>query len=65
MLESWTISVSDFKRCCTSTSDESRNGLPKTATNDEVVNKINDVMLADRPLKTKETAETPASQEDA
>ena len=50
--------VSEFKRGRTSTSDEPRTGRPKTATNDEMVDKVHDVVLADRRLKLKEIAET-------
>lgn len=40
--------VSNFKRVHASTSDESRSGRPKTVTNNEMVDKIYDVVLANR-----------------
>lgn len=50
--------VSKFKRGRTSTKDEPRSGRPKTATNEEMVSKVHDLVLADRRVKLREIAET-------
>lgn len=50
--------MSDFHRGRTSTGDEPRSGRPQTATNDEIVDKLHDVVLVGRGLKIKEIAKT-------
>lgn len=46
--------VSEFTNGPTSTSDKPRIGRPQTVTNDEMVDEIHDIELADLPLKPKE-----------
>ena len=48
----------EFQRGRTSVFDEPRPGAPKTATMEENVTKIHDLVLADRRLKVREIAET-------
>jgi histone-lysine N-methyltransferase SETMAR len=49
--------VADFKRGRTSTNDEQRSGRPKTATSEEMVQKLHKIVLNDRRLKLVEIAE--------
>lgn len=49
--------VNEFKRGRTSVIDEPRPGRPKTATTPEMINKVHDMVLADRKLKVREIAE--------
>jgi transposase len=49
--------VSEFKGGRTRTNDEPRSGRPKTATTPEIVDKIHDVVLADRQINVHEIAE--------
>lgn len=46
-----------FKRGGTSTKDASRSGRPKTATSEEIVRKVQEVVLSDRRLKVREIAD--------
>lgn len=55
---------SQFKRDRTSTNDEPRSGHPETATSDEIVDYIHDLVLADRRLKLKQIAEKTGSSEE-
>ena len=48
----------EFQRDRTSVSDEPRPGATKTATTEDNVTKIHDLVLADRRLKVREIAET-------
>ncbi|XP_043258450.1 uncharacterized protein LOC122400837 [Colletes gigas] len=48
----------EFQRGRTSVFDEPRPGVPKTATTEDNVKKIHDLVLADRRLKVREIAET-------
>jgi len=48
----------EFQRGRTSVFDEPRLGAPKTATTEDNVTKIHDLVLADRRLKIREIAET-------
>ena len=50
--------LNEFQRGRTSVFDEPRPGAPKTATTEDNVNKIHDLVLADRRLKVREIAET-------
>lgn len=52
------IGKRQFKRSRTSTSNKPYSGRPKTATNNEMVDKIHDVVLADRRLNLKAIAKT-------
>lgn len=54
MVQEW---FTDFRCGRTSTEDAPRRGRPKTATDEENVNKVHDIVLADRRLKVKEIAE--------
>jgi len=54
----------DFQRGRTSVFDELRPGAPKTATTEDNVTKIYDLVLADRRLKTREIAETVGMSKD-
>lgn len=49
--------VNEFKRGRTDTDDEPRSGRPKTATNQEMIDKVHDIVLADRRVKVLEIAE--------
>lgn len=49
--------MSEYKHDRISTSEESRSGRPKTASNNEMVYKIYDVVLVDRRSKLIEMAE--------
>jgi len=48
----------EFQRGRTSVFDELRPGAPKTATTEDNMTKIHDLVLADRRLKVREIAET-------
>jgi len=48
----------EFQRVRTSVFDEPRPGAPKTATTEDNVTKIQDLVLADRRLKIREISET-------
>jgi len=48
----------EYQRGRTSVFDEPRPGAPKTATTEDKVTKIHDLVLADRRLKVRELAET-------
>ena len=48
----------EFQNGSTTVFDESRSGAPQTATTEENVTKIHDLVLADRRLKVRELAET-------
>lgn len=48
----------EFQRGRTSVFDDPRPGAPKTATTDDNVTKVHDLVLADRRLKVREIAET-------
>jgi len=48
----------EFQRGRTSVFDEPRPGAPKTATTEDNVTKLHDLVLADRRLKIREIAET-------
>ncbi|XP_043259031.1 uncharacterized protein LOC122401139 [Colletes gigas] len=48
----------EFQRGRTSVFDDPRPGAPKTATTEDNVKKIHDLVLADRRLKVREIAET-------
>ena len=50
--------VNEFKRGRTSVFDEPRPGAPKLATTEDNVNKIHDLVLADRRLKVREITKT-------
>jgi len=54
----------DFNRGRTSVFDEPRPGAPKTATAEDNVTKINDLVLADRRLKIREIDETVGMSKD-
>lgn len=54
----------EFQRGRTSVFDEPRPGAPKTATTENNVTKIHDLVLADRRLKVCEIAETVAISKD-
>ena len=49
--------AAEFKRGSTSTKDAPRSGRPKTATSEDIVEKVRQVVLADRRLKLIEIAE--------
>ncbi|XP_025269033.1 protein GVQW3-like [Camponotus floridanus] len=49
--------VNEFKRGRTNTDDEPRSGRPKTATNEEMVSKVIDIVMSDRRLKLREIVE--------
>jgi len=54
----------DFQRGRTSVFDETRPGAPKTATTEDNLTKIHDLVLADRRLKIREIAETVGMSKD-
>jgi len=54
----------EFQRGRTSVFDESRPGAPKTATTEDNVTKIHDLVLADRRLKIRKIAETVGMSKD-
>jgi len=54
MVQKW---FADFRCGRTSTEDAPRSGRSKTATDEENVDKVHDIVLADRRLKLKEIAE--------
>jgi len=54
----------EFQRGRTSVFDEPRPGAPKTATTEDNVTKIHDLVLADRRLKRREIAETVGMSKD-
>lgn len=49
--------VAEFKRGRTHTNDDPRSGRPKTATTPEIIDKIHDMVLADRRIKVREIEE--------
>jgi len=54
----------EFQRVRTTVFDEPRPCAPKTATTEDNVTKINDLVLADRRLKIREIAETVGMSKD-
>ena len=48
--------VGEFKRSRTSLEDETRSGRPSDATDEEMCNKVLDLMYSDRQIKVEETA---------
>jgi len=54
-IKKWTA---EFKHGRTSLEDDSREGLPKSATTPEIIEKVHDVLLDDRWMKVREIAET-------
>ena len=48
--------VGEFKRSRTSLEDETRSGRPSDATNEEMCNKVRDLVYSDRRIKVKEIA---------
>lgn len=57
--------VNEFKRGRTSTSNEPRSGRPKTATTDEMVEKVHKMIKADRRLKVREIVEATGISNDS
>jgi len=54
----------EFQRGRTSVFDDPRPGAPKTATTEDTVTKIHDLVLADRQLKIREIADTVGMSKD-
>jgi len=54
----------EFQRGRRSVFDEPRSGAPKTATTEDNVTKIHDLVLADRRLRIREIAETVGMSKD-
>ena len=52
-VKSW---VGEFKRSRTSLEDETRSGRPSDATDEEMCNKVRDLVYSDRRIKVKEIA---------
>ena len=48
--------VGEFKRSRTSLEDETRSGRPSDATNEEMCNKVRDLVYSDRRIKVEEIA---------
>ena len=48
--------VGEFKRCRTSLEDETRSGPPSDATDEEMCNKVRDLMYSDKRVKVEEIA---------
>ena len=48
--------VGEFKRIRTSLEDETRSGRPSDATDDEMCNKVRDLVYSDRRIKVEEIA---------
>ena len=48
--------VGEFKRCRTSLEDETRSGRPSDATDEEICNKVRDLVYSDRRIKVEEIA---------
>ena len=48
--------VGEFKRSRTSLEDETRSGRPSDATNEEICNKVRDLVYSDRRIKVEEIA---------
>ena len=48
--------VGEFKRSRTSLEDETRSGRPSDATDEEMCNKVRDLVYSDRRIKVEETA---------
>jgi len=57
-------SFNEIQRGRTSVFDEPRPGALKTATTDDIVTKIHDLVLADRRLRIREIAETVGMSKD-
>ena len=51
-----TFWVGEFKRSRTSLEDETRSGPPSDATDEEMCNKVRDLVYSDRRIKVEETA---------
>ncbi|KYM94106.1 hypothetical protein ALC62_15279, partial [Cyphomyrmex costatus] len=56
--------VDEFKCDRTNNDDEQYSGRPKTATNEEIVNKVLDIIMSDRCLKLREIVEMISISED-
>jgi len=50
--------VAEFKRGRTSLQDDPRKGHPKSASTPEIIEQVQDMVLDDRRMKVRETAET-------
>ena len=50
--------AAEFKRGRTSLEDDPREGCPKSATTPEIIEQVHDMVLDDRRMKVRETAET-------
>jgi histone-lysine N-methyltransferase SETMAR len=54
-IKKWAV---EFKRGCTSFEDDPRKGRPKSAPPPEIIEQVHDMVLDDRRMKVRETAET-------